>query len=109
MNTDPSITPAPSPPSGTPELAVLNPTGAQETGENLPRRGKRRPDLATLTDVRRELGRVYRDMRVGKIKTSDGTRLAYVLSCVGKLIETSELLSRIEVLEATRSGRGRLS
>lgn len=59
----------------------------------------RRPDLATLTDVRREMGKVYREMRLTKIDTQDGTRLTYVLSQIGKLIQQAEIEARIEALE----------
>jgi hypothetical protein len=60
---------------------------------------RRRADLATLTDVRRELGRVYRDMRKGKIASHDGTRYTYVLKAIADLIAQSDLEARIEALE----------
>ena len=59
----------------------------------------RRADLATLTDVRRELGRVYRDMRKGKVASQDGTRYTYVLKAIADLIAQSDLESRLEALE----------
>lgn len=65
----------------------------------------RRDRLDSLVDVRREMGRVYRQMRSGKVKPSDGTRLAYVLSMIGKLIESSELQTRLEALEAAMAAR----
>lgn len=46
-----------------------------------------RADLKTLDDVRLEMARVYRDMRTGKIDPADGTKLAFVLANIGKLIE----------------------
>jgi hypothetical protein len=58
-----------------------------------------RPDLATLSAVRREMGRVYRDMRAKKIESQHGTRLTYVLTAIGKLIEGSEIQKRVEALE----------
>lgn len=85
------------------------------TRELLPRHGvaarripSRRPDLASLTDVRRELSRVYRDMRFQKIDPSDGTRLAYVLVQIGKLIQSSELEARINALERALGGRAQV-
>jgi hypothetical protein len=59
----------------------------------------RRADLASLTDVRRELGRVYRDMRTGKVACQDGTRYTYVLKAIADLIAQSDLEARIEALE----------
>jgi hypothetical protein len=41
---------------------------------------RRAIDLATLSDIRREMGRVYRDMRARRIETADGSRLVYVWS-----------------------------
>jgi hypothetical protein len=73
---------------------------------NHPLPPRRRPGLKTLHDVRREMARVYRDMRGSKIKSSDGTRYAYVLASIGKLIESAELQARIEALEALQAIRG---
>ena len=49
-----------------------------------------------------EMARVYRDMRAGRIDTADGTKLAYVLAQLGKLIEAGEG-------EAASGARGRLT
>lgn len=58
--------------------------------------------LVTIMDCKREMARVYRDSRQGKIDIQDGTRLVYMLSQIGKLIEVSELEKRIELLEKAR-------
>ena len=55
--------------------------------------------LKTLDHVRIEMAKVYRDMMRGTIATQDGTRLVYVLSQIGKLIEAGELEKRIEAME----------
>jgi hypothetical protein len=61
-------------------------------------------DLANLTDVRREMSRIYRDMRAKRIDTQDGTRLTYVLHQIAKIIEIAEMQPRLEALErATRA------
>ena len=60
---------------------------------------KRAIDLASLTDVRREMSRTYRDMRSGRIDTQDGTRLTYVLGQIGKIVELAEMQPRIEAIE----------
>ena len=59
-----------------------------------------RLNLTTIEDVRRELARVYRDARSGKIEASNATRLAYILDLMRKMIETSDLEKRIAALEA---------
>jgi hypothetical protein len=56
--------------------------------------------LDSLRDVRLELVRVYKDMRRGQIESREGTRLAYVLLAVAKVLEQSDLEARIERLES---------
>jgi hypothetical protein len=64
-----------------------------------------RIDLKTIDDVRVELARVYRDMRAGRIDTQDGTKLAYVLAQLGKLIEAGDLEKRLEAVEGVLLSR----
>ena len=59
----------------------------------------RRPNLQTLPHVRREMARVYRDIRHGRIESQEGTRLTYVLTQIAKIIQVSELDARIEAVE----------
>ncbi|HET7098414.1 MAG TPA: hypothetical protein VFJ68_13575 [Casimicrobiaceae bacterium] len=51
------------------------------------------------------MARVYRDMRAGRIESQDGTRLAYVLSQIGKLIEAGEIEKRLEAVEVVLKNR----
>lgn len=60
-----------------------------------------RIDLYNPTEIRREMGKVYRDMRTGKIPAQDGTRLVYVLDMIRKAYETDILLERITLIEQT--------
>ena len=60
-----------------------------------------RTDLKTIDDVRLEMARVYREMRGNSMETQQGTRLVYVLSQIGKLIEIHEIERRIAALEAS--------
>jgi hypothetical protein len=55
--------------------------------------------LKTINDVRLEMAKVYRDMKLQKIATSDGTRLTYVLAQIGKMIELHDIEKRVEQLE----------
>ena len=59
-------------------------------------------DLKTIDDVRLEMAKVYRDMKGGKIETSDGTKLVYVLGQIGKMIEVHDIEQRLTVLENRR-------
>lgn len=58
-----------------------------------------RIDLKTIDDIRLEMARVYREMRSNAIEAQQGTRLVYVLSAIGKLIELHEIEQRITKLE----------
>ena len=60
---------------------------------------RRGPVLETLPDVRREMARVYRQMRHGRIDTQDATRMTYVLTQIAKTIQTAELEARIDAVE----------
>jgi hypothetical protein len=55
--------------------------------------------LKTADDVRLEMGKVYREMRQGKIESGEGTKLVYVLGQIGKVIELVEIEKRIALLE----------
>jgi hypothetical protein len=55
--------------------------------------------LNALEDVRREMARVYREARGGKIDSSEAGRLAYILTGIGKLIEATEIEKRLSQME----------
>lgn len=55
--------------------------------------------LATSQDVCRELARLYRDGKSGQREVADVSRLANVLQILGRLIETSDIEKRLELLE----------
>jgi hypothetical protein len=61
-----------------------------------------RAKLATATDVSRELAKLYREARGGRIKVDDASRLANILAILSRILTDSELEARIEALE----GRG---
>ncbi len=61
-------------------------------------------DLRDAHAIRRELGSVYRDMRSGRIATSDGTKLAFVLDLLRRAVETSDLQDRIALIERQFEG-----
>lgn len=55
--------------------------------------------LKKLEDIRREMARVYRQMRAGAMRKEDGTKLVYVLGELGKLMEREIIEGRLAVLE----------
>lgn len=58
-----------------------------------------RAKLASATDVSRELAKLYREARSGRIDVSDASRLANMLSILARILTDSELEARIEALE----------
>lgn len=83
-----------------PNRAPATIDGATGNAVSTPLRERVRPiPLATLADVRAELGRVYRESRAGRIAPADLTRFAYTLRQIGDLISLTELENRIAQLE----------
>jgi hypothetical protein len=65
----------------------------------------RRFELNSLRGIRRELAAVYRLARVGELQLVDATKLAYLLSTLGKLSETELLEDRLKRLELNMEER----
>jgi hypothetical protein len=82
-----------------PEVERANCVAGQILAAEPPPPRRRRPDLAMMSAVRSEMGRVCRDLRTKKIESQHGTRLTYVLTAIAKLIEGSEIQKRVEALE----------
>jgi hypothetical protein len=55
--------------------------------------------LSSVGRVGIELGRVYRAARLGKINTSDASRLATVLLGLKACLESTEVERRLELIE----------
>ena len=72
--------------------------------ESLPHaKGTRyRGKLDSIRDVRKEMARCYREARSGVIDVVDGTKFVWMLQAVAKVIESSDLEKRIELLEAKK-------
>ena len=75
---------------------------AGELIDPTPRAPVAKIDLHTLDDVRREMGKLYREARSGRIDTRDATRLAYILGEMVKLFAVRELEARVKVLEGKK-------
>ena len=58
-----------------------------------------RAKLDTLQDVKREMGKLYREARSGLIDSQDATKQVWILQAIGKVIVDAELEKRIELLE----------
>jgi len=68
---------------------------------NLPptRNTRYRAKLDSISDVKREMAKVYREARSGVVDVQDATKLTWCLQAVAKVIEGSDLERRLELLE----------
>jgi hypothetical protein len=71
-----------------------------------PEKGRYRCKLETLQDCRREMAKVYRESRSQIIDVSDGSKFVFMLGAMGKLIESSDMEQRLEVLETQSRSKG---
>jgi hypothetical protein len=46
------------------------------------------------------MARIYREMESGKRESQEGSRLVYVLTQIGKVLELTEIERRLALLEA---------
>jgi hypothetical protein len=69
----------------------------------LPPSRRRRPtDLATITDCRREMARLYRAGRDGAVPAGDAAKFAFVLMSLAALIRDEQFETRLTALEIAR-------
>jgi hypothetical protein len=65
--------------------------------------------LETVAQWRRQVGKIYRDMRKGRIPKEDGTRLTYVANIGAQLAKYEQELAQVDELarqlEEIKSGR----
>lgn len=55
--------------------------------------------LGSVGSVRREMSRIFREMRSGELDTTKGCKLTYTLLTIGKLIESEIIEQRLQALE----------
>jgi hypothetical protein len=72
---------------------------ADENGEGIPLPGRPRLRLDSLSRVRFELTRIYRQARDGERDVGDASKLAHILVAIGRILEGSDLEKRIAALE----------
>ena len=58
-----------------------------------------RVNLHNMHSVRREMGKVYRAMKQGKMAKEEGSKLAYVLMQYAELVKLSDFEDRVRELE----------
>ncbi len=70
---------------------------ASDAAEPSPKRY--RCKLETMSDVKREMSKLYRESRTGALDVAVCCKLVYVLSQVGKTIEIGDIEARLQALE----------
>jgi hypothetical protein len=60
--------------------------------------------LSTTGFLRAEMSKVYKDVRTRRIPASEGTKLAYILMAIARIIEGAEMERRVELLEQQLTG-----
>jgi len=68
--------------------------------ETLPASKRCRAKLDTVSGVRQEMAAVYRQQRIGKLDSSELSRLFYCLNLLRQTIESSDFESRLDALES---------
>lgn len=82
-------------------------TGKIET-QGTPKGKRVRINLATIEDAHRELGRVYREMRTGKIPADVGTKLTFTLRTLCEIKMLASMKQRLAMLEQQLAQRSDL-
>lgn len=86
-----------------PEVAAAsNGTYPLATKDEVKALASPRMKLETLRDLKKEYKRIYVQARLGKIALADATRFAYLISCMARLINESEIEKRVEALESSK-------
>jgi hypothetical protein len=85
------------------------PTETPNEISNPPPRAARRRAYAldSAIGVRNELGRLYKAARTGKVTASDAAKLASVLDVLRRTIQSSDLQTRLELLESLLKRRNK--
>ena len=55
--------------------------------------------LETITDARKEMPKLYREARSGRLDISDVSKLTNIFMLTGMVIESSDLEKRVAALE----------
>ena len=83
----------------TTEKTGLSLVPTPSTGEVIPFSDKSPTiHLKTLHDVRIEMAKVYRAAKTGEIDSQEGSRLIYMLSSLGKIVEAQQVDERLDAI-----------
>lgn len=89
---------------------LKKPRSSANAGDSAPTQAPKRPrlrlKLTTIDDVKAEMARLYREGKAGARPIDDVSKLANILSNLGRLIVNNELAERIEALERHEREKG---
>lgn len=99
-----------------PSLSSQPPIGAADCGETAanvgnsdnplpPAKPMARLRLSSLSDVAKEVRKLYRESRAGTLALSDATKLAYLLNMLAGILTASDLEQRLAALETEKPKR----
>ena len=71
----------------------------------LPTPQRRKPQLTSLEGVRTEMARIYREAESGRRDTAEASKLVYILGQIGKVLELTEIETRLKLLEVQANDR----
>lgn len=78
---------------------TLNDKSDKKKSTPLPGNKYARAKLSTVSDVSKELAKLYREARSGRIDVADASKLSNILSILSRMLTDSELEARVEELE----------
>lgn len=81
------------------QSASFNDKTAKEVQAPLPGNKYARVKLSSVSDCSKELAKLYREARSGRIDVADASKLSNILSILSRMLTNSELEARVEELE----------
>jgi len=85
---------------------VIDSVTGEVEGVSPPDNTRYRCPLQTAGDCKRELAKLYRESRSGKLDANVLSKYTFVLNVLNNMIQTSELEARLEALEEQGANNG---
>ena len=82
-------------------LSVIDATNGKPIKSNV-QITRYRASLDTYSDVKKEMAKIYRETRTGLLESTEATKLTWMLQAIQKVIESTDMESRLKVLEDER-------
>lgn len=92
-------------PNGSPVAVLPLANAGNPVAPPPPAKPMARLRLNTVSDVAKELRKLYREARAGTLATSEASKLAFLLNMLANIMTTGELEARLAALEDLKPGR----